>query len=111
MRRTQNQRNLIRKITKTSSKFRQQHRQQSSSISSKSRIEDDYEGSTKIDDENEYCYRQQSNWVKKRKLNISMWLERSIFSCHGISINFLLSKEEIEEDLSLIREGSSPVNN
>ncbi|KAL3265549.1 hypothetical protein HHI36_009754 [Cryptolaemus montrouzieri] len=97
-------------IEKTS-KLRQKHRKRSSPTSSKSEVEEEYEGSTKIYEGDEYCYRHQRNWAKKRKLNISMWPKPNIFSCHGIYINLLLSKEEIDEDLYLIREGTSPINN
>ncbi|KAL3265550.1 hypothetical protein HHI36_009755 [Cryptolaemus montrouzieri] len=86
------------------------HRKRSSPTSSKSEVEEEYEGSTKIYEGHEYCYRHQRNWAKKRKLNISMWPKPNIYSCHGIYINFLLTKDEIEEDLSLIRKGIPPVN-
>ncbi|KAL3265546.1 hypothetical protein HHI36_009751 [Cryptolaemus montrouzieri] len=38
------------------------------------------EESRKIDDENDCYYRQQMNWVKKKKLNTNMWPKRNIFS-------------------------------
>ncbi|KAL3265551.1 hypothetical protein HHI36_009756 [Cryptolaemus montrouzieri] len=97
-------------IEKDSSKFHQQNRKRRSPTSSKSEVEEEYE-TTKIYNGDEYCYRHQRSWAKKRKLNISMWPKPNIFSCHGISINFLLSKEEIDDDLYLIREGTSTTVN
>ncbi|KAL3265543.1 hypothetical protein HHI36_009748 [Cryptolaemus montrouzieri] len=54
----------------------------------------------------EFCYQTYRNWATKKNLNIDMWPKQNIFSCHGLSIKLLLTKEEIEEDLALIRAAS-----
>ncbi|KAL3265541.1 hypothetical protein HHI36_009746 [Cryptolaemus montrouzieri] len=52
--------------------------------------------------EDEFSYQNYRNWATKKNLNIDMWPKQHIFSCHGLSINLLLTKEEIDEDLALL---------